>query len=169
MNLVHKPIHNSINTVHFQTILMPVLCTGNVFIWRMMVVWSRPRITDGCGSMIVLCENWSASIVLQVTFCLRDNSVHVDECSPFWVGIFIIFEKKTTIITVWCRHTLYDWQSSQAFLYVIGKSNIKLKWTYYCPWYSRKTQFSNCAIRNINKGANSYKLEISKIGNCCTI
>mgnify|MGYP006890330208 FL=1 len=28
---------------------------------------------------------------------MRDNSVHLHECSPFWVGNFIIF-KKTTIL-----------------------------------------------------------------------
>ena len=25
------------------------------------------------------------------SFCLRDNSVPLHECSPFWEGIFIIF------------------------------------------------------------------------------
>jgi len=24
------------------------------------------------------------------SFCLRDNSVHLQDCSPFWVDIFII-------------------------------------------------------------------------------
>ena len=24
----------------------------------------------------------------------------------------------------------YDWQSTESFLYVVGKSNITLKWTY---------------------------------------
>ena len=28
------------------------------------------------------------------SFCLRDNSVHLHDCSPFWVGIFIIFNKE---------------------------------------------------------------------------
>jgi len=32
--------------------------------------------------------------------CLRDNPVHLHECCPFRVGIFIIFKKKTTIFTV---------------------------------------------------------------------
>ena len=27
-------------------------------------------------------------------FRLRDNYVHVDECSPFWVGTFIMFSKE---------------------------------------------------------------------------
>jgi len=27
------------------------------------------------------------------TFRYRDNSVHLHECSPFWVGIFITFSK----------------------------------------------------------------------------
>ena len=28
------------------------------------------------------------------SFRLRDNSVHLHECSPFWVGIFIICEER---------------------------------------------------------------------------
>jgi len=28
------------------------------------------------------------------SFRYRDNSVHVHECSPFWVGIFITFNKE---------------------------------------------------------------------------
>jgi len=38
------------------------------------------------------------SILSLYLLCLRDNSVHVYECSPFWVGIFIIFNKKTAIV-----------------------------------------------------------------------
>jgi len=29
-----------------------------------------------------------------------DNSVHLHECSPFWVGIFIIIVKKTTMFDI---------------------------------------------------------------------
>jgi len=42
------------------------------------------------------------------SFRLRDNSVHMHECSPFWVGIFIIFLKETTMLTVLRRHVHYD-------------------------------------------------------------
>ena len=53
---------------------------------------------------------------------LGDNSVHLHECSPFYVGIIIT---KTTILTVWYRHA-HVWQSTAAVLYVIRKSNIML-------------------------------------------
>ena len=33
-------------------------------------------------------------------FDLRDNFVHLHECSPFRVGIFIIFKKKTNMLTI---------------------------------------------------------------------
>ena len=64
------------------------------------------------------------------SFRLRDNSVHLHECSPFLVGIYMIFKKKTTMNTVYCRHAHSDWQSTETVLYVKGKSNIMLKWTY---------------------------------------
>ena len=63
-------------------------------------------------------------IYLITSFRLWENSVHVHECSPFWVGIFIIFKKKTTTFTVLCRHANSAWQSTEAFVYVIGKSNV---------------------------------------------
>ena len=65
-----------------------------------------------------------------ISFCLRDNSVHLHECSPFYVCIFIISQKKTTMFTVWCRHAHSDWQITEVFLYVIRKSNIMFPWTY---------------------------------------
>jgi len=34
------------------------------------------------------------------------------------------------MFTVLCSHAHSDWQSTEAFLYVIGKSNIMLTWTY---------------------------------------
>ena len=34
------------------------------------------------------------------------------------------FVKKTTMFAVWCEQAHSDWQSTNAFLYVIGKSNI---------------------------------------------
>jgi len=42
----------------------------------------------------------------------------------------VIFKKKTTMITVYCRHAHSDWQSTETVLYVKGKSNTVLKWTY---------------------------------------
>ena len=56
-----------------------------------------------------------------------DNSVHLHDCSPFWVGIFITFNKENFYVTVLCRHAHSDWQSTAAFLYVKGKSNILCK------------------------------------------
>jgi len=40
------------------------------------------------------------------------------------------------MFTVSCRHAHYDWQSTDAYLYVIGQSNIMLTWAYKlysCP------------------------------------
>ena len=31
-----------------------------------------------------------------LSFSLRDNSLHLHECSPFWIGIFVISKMKTT-------------------------------------------------------------------------
>jgi len=35
------------------------------------------------------------------SFCLRDKSVHLHECSPFWVGIFIILKKKFVCLLIY--------------------------------------------------------------------
>jgi len=57
------------------------------------------------------------------SFRYRDNSVHLHECSPFWVGIIsLLLTKKTTMFTVLCRHAHSDGQITEAFLYIIGKS-----------------------------------------------
>jgi len=34
------------------------------------------------------------------------------------------------MVFVNCRHAHFDWQSTEAFVYVMGKSNITLPWTY---------------------------------------
>jgi len=57
-----------------------------------------------------------------------------------------------------------------AFLYVIGKSNITLTRTYIIALDIKGTTISNFLSIHIveiptNKGANTYKLNISKIGN----
>ena len=36
-------------------------------------------------------------------FRYGDNSVYLNECSPFWVDIFITFNKETTMFAVLCR------------------------------------------------------------------
>jgi len=40
-----------------------------------------------------------------------------------------MFKKKITSFTGWCRHAHSDRQSTESFLYVIGKTNIMLTWT----------------------------------------
>ena len=52
------------------------------------------------------------------------TTLYIYNALPFWVGIFIIFKKNTTMFTVLCTHGHSDWQSTDSFLYVIGKSNI---------------------------------------------
>jgi len=42
----------------------------------------------------------------------------------------VIFKKKTTMVTVYCRHAHSDWQSTETVLYVKGKSSTVLKWTH---------------------------------------
>ena len=61
--------------------------------------------------------------VAMSSFRLRDNSVHLHECSPFLVGIYVIFKKKTTMITVYCRHAHSDWQALKQF-YMLKESLI---------------------------------------------
>ena len=43
---------------------------------------------------------------------IGDNSVHLHDWSPFWVSIFITFNKKTTMFTVLCRHAHSDWKKA---------------------------------------------------------
>ena len=121
------------------------------------------------------------SLIKQVTgmlwtipsFRFWDNSIHLQECSPFWVGIF---KKKNTVFTVWCRHAHSVLQSTEAFLYVIGKSNIRIAWTWIIVLeiYGKHNfkLFTTLYIHIIeiptNKGTNSDnsdKLKLLKIGN----
>ena len=63
-------------------------------------------------------SNATSFIVIQFFTCLiycaipsfrySDNSVHLHECSPCWVGIFITFNKETTMFTVLCRHAHFN-------------------------------------------------------------
>ena len=41
-------------------------------------------------------------------FRYGDNSVYLNECSPFLVDIFITFNKETTMFAVLCRHAHSD-------------------------------------------------------------
>ena len=97
--------------------------------------------------------------------------VHLHKCSPLWVAIFIILIKKTIMLTVWCRHAHSNWQRTETFLYIIGKSNIMLTWTYLLVIGIKGKHnfklFWYIPIKEIptNKGENSYNLNISKLGN----
>jgi len=56
-----------------------------------------------------------------LSFCLRDNSVHLHDCSPFLVSIFIINTKKTAMFTVKCSHAILIGKALKHFLYVLVK------------------------------------------------
>ena len=77
-----------------------------------------------------------------------------------------------TMFTVLCRHAHSVWQITEAFLYVIEKSDIMYTWTLILLFLTFKENtisklFYYIHIIEIptNKGANSYKLKILKIGN----
>ena len=77
------------------------------------------------------------------------------------------FVKKTTMFTVWWRHAHSDWHWSIC----IGYRLVLCRHGHiYYPWHLRKPQFKtipNKQTKEIptNKGANSHKLNISKMGN----
>ena len=103
------------------------------------------------------------------SFRLRVNSVHLHECSPFWVGIFIIFKKKTNMLTI---HMCILLSKVLKHLYICYRKvyyYVNME-TYNCPWHLKKKQFQTVYYTHIieiptNKGANSYKLIILKIRN----
>ena len=74
------------------------------------------------------------------------------------------------MFTVLCRYAHSDWQSTEAFLYVIGKSNIMSTWKYFIVIDIKGKRnfnfFTTLYIHIVeiskNKGANSYKLKIAK-------
>jgi len=47
------------------------------------------------------------------SICYRDNSVHLYDCSPFWVGIFITLIKENYHVFCLYRHPHSDWQSTE--------------------------------------------------------
>ena len=49
---------------------------------------------------------------------------------PFGQVFSLLLTKKTAMYSILCRHARFDWQSTKAFLYVIGKYNIMLTWNY---------------------------------------
>ena len=70
--------------------------------------WAKPK-THITRTISQLTNRYHQSNTTNSLFYFSDNSVHLQECSPFWVGIFI---KKTTILfPVWCRHSHSDWQA----------------------------------------------------------
>ena len=83
------------------------------------------------------------------TFRLRDNSVHLHECSPFLVGTFNILKRKLPCL-LFDVHSV--WQSTEAFVYVREKSNIMVQ---YCSCHFRKTQFQT--FLNIYTLQNPYQ------------
>ena len=88
-------------------------------------------------------------------------------CTFAWVlallGILfsLLLTKKTTMITVLCRHVHSDWCRTEAFLNVIGKS-LTLKENTISNSF---TIYIYIAEIPTNKRAKFYKLKISKIGN----
>ena len=70
------------------------------------------------------------------------------------------------MLTILCRHAHSDWQSTAAFLYVIGKSVVCKQGTILLEKHTFKL-FYYIHIVEIptNKRANSYKLKFSKIWN----
>ena len=88
---------------------------------------------------------------------------------PFWKVL------EPPLFTILCRYAHSDWQSTGAVLYVIGKSNIMQTWNYIIVLDIKgKQNFKFCYCIHFeeipaNKGANSYKLKIQKIGNCTWI
>ena len=61
---------------------------------------------------------WQIPWSLITSFIMKDNSVHLYECSPFWVFFFALAFKKND--HVYC--------SVQTFVYVIRMSNIIYTW-----------------------------------------
>ena len=54
-----------------------------------------------------------------------DNYVHLHECSPFWIGIFIYFIR--LLFDIDLRIVI---EKVLNHVYAIGKSNIMLTWEY---------------------------------------
>ena len=74
------------------------------------------------------------------------------------------------MFTVLCRHAHSIWQSTESFLYVIGKSIITSTWTYIFAFDIEEKQnlslfyYIHIVEIPINRGTNSYKLNLSKKG-----
>ena len=98
------------------------------------------------------------------SFRLRDNSVHLHECSPFCVFFFhSILERKLICL-------LFDvnMRILIALFHVKRKTDIMLTWTYIIVIeILAKTQFSNILLNThygytSQQGTNSYKPKILK-------
>ena len=88
------------------------------------IFYAKSLSKDCCFTQRLYSDNNTRHINSIPSFLLRNNSVHLHECYPFWIGILLLLTKKTTMFIVLCRHAHSDWQSTETFLYVIGKSNI---------------------------------------------
>jgi len=42
-----------------------------------------------CSTCLLVCIQLTSATMPNPYFHLKDNSVHLQECSPFWFGIFI--------------------------------------------------------------------------------
>ena len=62
--------------------------------------------------------------VIGTTLYICMSSLH------FGYVFSLLLTKKTNMFTVLCRHAHCDWQSTEVFLNIIGKSNIMLTWKY---------------------------------------
>ena len=87
---------------------------------------------------------------------------------PFGQVFSLPITQQSAMFTVTCGHAHSDWQITEAFIYVIGKSYIMLTWKYKVVLDIKgKHTVYHIHIVEIptNKRANSYKFKLSKIGN----
>jgi len=73
---------------------------------------------------------------------IRGTTLHLHECSPFWVGIFITFNKENYCVDM---RILID----KAFLYVIGKSYIMETWKNGVFNIKGKHNFKHCYYSHV--------------------
>ena len=138
-----------LNVKHVKKLKNYNLLVNNIY----MKLVTNVKHTLSCSTFISF--NWKSlpnNWYPEFPFLVWETTLYI--CSPFWVGIFIILKKKTTMLTVWCRHARSDWKSTEAFIVMI----------YYCPWHLRKTHFQTVNFIHIleiptNNGANSWKIK----------
>jgi len=67
--------------------------TGCLFCWEAAAVVFVKNVSDVFDTDVAHVE-MGIKVMTVPSFLSRDNSVHLHECSPFWVGIFITFDKE---------------------------------------------------------------------------